>query len=291
MNSWIITVFANKIEKLECVYKLWEEIIKVNDNFFLCFLSVALLILHKDMILTQEDSNVLVYLGGICIREYEDIEKLITTAKEIMGEIPSSIRVWMNAFDVFNLDRTENKILEIESFWIFSMLPCEFLKTLYPEKFQISRNRISFVLIDCRTEREQKSGHFPNSALFQVEDLPEASKIRAFVNRFIGVKGFSHFIIMGYKEIKQNNPATELIQCFLQQNFPFVSTAKGGFKESHEFSKKNSLKIKHHNSDMCRICAKRKKTYRKLSDYLWTNKKKKHNADMIKESDYKKLNI
>ena len=52
-NSWLLTIFAVKIENLQLVYSLWGELARVDDPFYMILLCIALLDLNKELFRSQ----------------------------------------------------------------------------------------------------------------------------------------------------------------------------------------------------------------------------------------------
>lgn len=290
MASWILTIFSAKIQEVEQVFLLWEYMLRVNKRYIICILCVSLLEIHKDFILQQGPGDLLVYLGSIDLDSPNSIKNLICKSEEFLGCLPNSILIYLEAFDMFCPTTVNQKILGIDKFETFKVLPNEYLQELYPQHFfKNCQKRISFVIIDIRQEQDQKNGYFTNSALFPIEYLSDTQKIDSFINQFEGIKGFSHFVIMGESEIATESSPFLMVKTMISEGFSFVSTAKGGFFEAHKFADTKGLIPKKHNSEWCKWCLNLKRGGRRISDFFLPGKKKRKESEGLNgegEPDY-----
>ncbi|OMJ84848.1 hypothetical protein SteCoe_13974 [Stentor coeruleus] len=271
LNAWIITALANKIRSIKLVFKLWQALLSNGSREFFVLLCLALMDIKKQEVFEQDSSQALVFLSMICIDTEEVIDLMVERAKVYTTLLPFSITMCLEAFNIYSPDSLIDKIDTLSSFFTFKILPEEFFKNLYPESFDFPK--LSLLLIDCRPNSDLKSGYFPNSATFPIESLDDPGKIQDFIFRFEGLKGFSHFVIMGDKEIDEDSAGFRLFSSFYNRNFPFLSIAKGGFELAHEYARGKNLKIKNHITDTCKICLKNKKSFKKLGDFFWPGRK------------------
>ena len=285
MASWILTIFSAKIQDFEQVFLLWEYMLRVRRRFIICILCVSLLDIHKEFIQQQGPGNLLVYLGSISLDSPNAIQSLLSKSEEFFECLPNSIIVYLEAFDMCCPNTIDQKILAINKFETFKILPNEYLQDLYPEHFfKNSKKKISYVIIDIRLEQDQNNGYFTNSALFSIEYLNDPTKIKSFINQFKGIQGFSHFVVMGESDFGTENCPFIMLEALISEGFPFVSSAKGGFFEAHKFADTKGLIPKKHNSEWCKWCLNLKRGGRKISDYFLPGKKKRKESEG--EPDY-----
>ena len=273
-NSWLLTIFAVKIENLQLVYSLWGELARVDDPFYMILLCIALLDLNKEEILMQDCTSCLVFLGSIAITDSSTLEAILEKSRYYKSSLPQSVVFWLQAVNVFDLRNIDEKLEIISGCLYLQILPDEFFINLYPEILIRVPGwaDIPYVVVDCRLKKEQDIGYLPNTALFPLEDLPNSEKISQFTERFIGLKGYSHFIILSDRKIDDRNPVTLIIDNFLRHGFPFVSIVKGGFSSCHKYATDKMLKIKNHQEELCRSCVESKGFLRKISNYMRNRK-------------------
>ena len=281
-SPWILTAFANKIEDSFVIFKLWEELIKSNDPYQLLFLCLALLDINKHEILSKDISSCLIYIGSISIPDMITVNKIIEISGFFKNSMPQSMLYWLQAFNIFDLRNIDKKLEVLENYLYFQLLPDEVLRGLYPEILNAMPGWpvIPIVLIDCRLEKYQKAGYFSNSVLFSLESLYNGSKISDFSEKFNGLKGYCHFVIMSDKKIDSNNPVNLVIEAFLKNNFQFISVVKGGFTACHRFAEQYNLKIKKHSKELCNVCCNTKRTLKKISKYLRITKRKEESKTL-----------
>lgn len=271
LNAWIITALANKIRSIELVFKLWQALLSEGRREFFVLLCLALMDVKKQELFEQDSSQALVFLSMICIDSGEVVDLMVEIAKVYTTLVPSSITECLEAFNIYSPDNLSDKVETFSSFFAFKILPEEFFKNLYPESFDFPH--LSLLLIDCRANSELKSGYFPNSATFPIESLDDPEKIQDFIFKFEGLKGFSHFVLMGDKEIDEDSVGFRLFNSFYNRSFPFLSIAKGGFELAHEYAREKNLKLKSHAFDTCKACVKNKKSFKRLGDLFWPGRK------------------
>jgi hypothetical protein len=273
MTSWVITVFSSKIPDFSHVFLLWESLIKSGHPGNITLLCIALLSLHQLNLQQESPGSVLVYLSSISLSSEESIYSLIQAFNQLLHSLPESITNFLKAFNMLDLEGIAYKLDSLNSFNYCYTLPEEYLKSLYPEAFFNITNRKSFVLIDIRAEVEINCGYFPNSVLFPAENLQKPEKIEILTKDFDGVKGFSHFVVMGFDSKLKNNTIL-LVQTLVQMGFGLVSIALGGFAEAHRIALAKGLVLKKHRTHECFACVGGKKSPKKFVDYLWPGRRR-----------------
>ena len=273
MTSWVITVFSSKIPDFSHVFLLWESLIKSGHPANITLLCIALLSIHQTPLQQESPGSVLVYLSSISLSSEESIYSLIQVFNELLRSLPESITNFLTAFNMLNSEAMTYKLDSLNIFNYCCILPEEYLKSLYPEAFFNIINTKSFVLIDIRNEVEINCGYFPNSVLFPAENLEKNEKIEVLIKDFDGVKGFSHFVVMGFDSKVKHN-AILLVQRLVQTGFGLVSIALGGFAEAHRIALAKGLALKKHRTHECFACVGGKKSPKKFVDYLWPGRRR-----------------
>lgn len=274
-NSWILTAFAVKIEEVSLIYILWEELAWADDPYFLVLLCVGFLDINKEKILECDHTGCLMYIGSMSIPDLATLENIIEKARFYQKTMPQSSWNFFHTFNVFDLASIDQKLMAFSEINYVQTMPNDFFKALYPEILCQGRTNgnILYVLIDCRLEKDQNAGYFSNSALFRLEDLLDSLKILRFTQNFNGLKGFCHFVVMGDDEVDSKKPVNLILEALMKEKFPFVSTAKGGYVESHKFAEAKGLKIKNHNENLCKVCLENKGLLQRFSNYMRQSKK------------------
>jgi hypothetical protein len=155
--------------------------------------------------------------------------------------------------------------------------PREIIQRAYPELVCNCKNTCIWceerkveptLIIDCRTEVEHQGGTLANTKLLDTKIYYNSEMIESFINELWDLKGRYHIILLGSidlppkasEPINIENPCTtaemvEKIYCNLyEKGFPFVSVAKGGFKQCHDIALNYKLKIVDHMPEYCFVC-------------------------------------
>jgi hypothetical protein len=76
-------------------------IIREDDEFFIHFIIIAFLTYHKDEIVTTDHSQIPSVLSQLCIKSIEEVEQIVTIAKDLRNKTPYSLRLIANKLDIF----------------------------------------------------------------------------------------------------------------------------------------------------------------------------------------------
>lgn len=273
-TSWFLTIFAWKSE-LEVVYPLWDEIMSENDHLFPCYLGVAMLSQHREQILQEESYLLPKLLNELTISDTLTLNSIVEKARKFKQNIPFSSMLKLKKYNVFNLESIDCITDLLNKEFCLTVLPREILQRMFPEKkfckctgrcpwCLAANNSMPFILIDCRTPEEQKSGFIPNSALLPKGTYDNQELLMSIPDDYLNMKGTFHICLMGSKNFKMANYESEedavqnmvgnLLQLFIMKGFPHISIVEGGFETCHEFAMHYSLEIANHNSEICLVC-------------------------------------
>jgi hypothetical protein len=281
-SSWFLTAFAFKLDDLEVLYELWEEMIKESDPLFLVYVSVAFLQHVTHLIIDKEDYLVAQAISQLSFDSPEELHMILPKARYIKKNMPYSIFVRLVNFDIYNLETINESIKALEKEFCLTVPPQEVMIRAYPDakicacKFKQCpwcAKRIKdlpLIILDCRQGKEQDFGVFPNTSLVDPEIYADVQAILAFPDQFAEIRSIFHFCLMGSKGFspntfdlkeqlsedsnKTNMVIENLLQAFLFKGFPYVSLVEGGFERCHDFAQSYKLPLDNHFPDYCPIC-------------------------------------
>ena len=92
-TNWIMTLFSSKL-KINIVYELWDHLIRFNDNLFILYLGVAILILKKELILNVNEIDLPILITNITILNIDEVEILIQLSLKIREKTPYSFKIY-----------------------------------------------------------------------------------------------------------------------------------------------------------------------------------------------------
>lgn len=100
---WFITSFASKINEVEIVFKLWEEIIKENDKLFTCYIAVGILRYFQSELEMTNPVNLPQKISGLRLSRVDEVISIIQIAREIKSFMPYCFHQKLMRYDVLNL--------------------------------------------------------------------------------------------------------------------------------------------------------------------------------------------
>lgn len=192
-------------------------------------------------------------------------------------------------YKIFNLEAIDITLKELEKEYCLLLPPQEILSRVYPgEKVcdcihvkcmwcGSNQKKLTLYIIDCRIEKEQSFGKFPNTYYLPGESYKSHQLVLEYPDRFLEVRGRVHICLMGSSAFKstsfnitQSTKSSEnsgqqmvetLLKTFLIKGFPYISLADGGFEQCHEFVDYLGLQILDHNPKKCLVCSKGRPSY------------------------------
>lgn len=280
LTPWLLTLYAGKINDLQTLYLLWEEIINEDDMMFPLFISLAVIMHYKEDLFLSADKIIPQVISHISLNDQSEMVKIIAEARGIKNNLPYSILIKIAHCGVFDLEKIDALIESLEKEACLALLSCEVVHRAYPEidicpcnsancpwKTERGHN-IPLVIIDCRPESEQCVGIFPNSILLSPQAYIDTDYMMNFPDQFMPMRNMYHFCLMSsekYKGLdfnlavsgegsKQQNLMENLIQAFLMKGFKFLSVLEGGFRACHDFAMQFNITLENHDKNYCKPC-------------------------------------
>ena len=159
-SNWILTLFSSKLE-LDICYYFWDKLIIENDEIFIYFFLVALLIVNGEKILSGKENYLSKILSRITIKSFEEVDFIFNYALDLRNETPYSFRLLSKKLEIYqfnskNLESLYDKykpnsliampIFPTEIFYIcynnIFKCPDEYCKNCYGiEKGNLKRNK------------------------------------------------------------------------------------------------------------------------------------------------------
>lgn len=88
---WFLTLFSTKIDTVETVLEFWTRLSEPDvDETIIFFISIALVIKNKELILKTDESNLPEVMTTLTIKNQEDMNELFQLAYELLEKTPAS---------------------------------------------------------------------------------------------------------------------------------------------------------------------------------------------------------
>ncbi|CAG9325901.1 unnamed protein product [Blepharisma stoltei] len=283
-TSWFLTGFAGKIKNLEVLYKIWEESIIEADPLFFCFIGIAFLKKFKNFIMSAEDERLASSISRMFDSEIIDPGEIIDSARKMKKNMPNSMHSKLASYELYDLETINSTIQNLKKECTLSILSREAMQRCYPDVnfcgcthracswCTASENDVLVMILDCRTEYEQKAGVYPNTALLDPNAYKDHNILMQIPDMLEGIKGVYHICLLGSKCFRTSNfdlsgsydtnnqdavqnMLENLLQILFAKDFPYVSVVEGGFERCHEIALYNDLLITNHSHDYCLVCS------------------------------------
>ena len=295
-SSWFLTAFAFKLNNLDVVYDLWEEMLRESDPLFLVYISVAFLQHVTHLIIDKEDYLIAQAISQLSFDSMEELHMILPKARYIKRNMPYSIFVQLVNLNIYDLETIDSSIIALEKEFCLTVPPQEVMIRAFPDMkicpckhkkcaWCVKRNRdLPLIVLDCRQGEEQHFGVFPNTSLVNPELYKDLQGVLQIPDEFIEIRGVFHFCLMGSKEFnngtfdikekassdsdKTRMVIENLLQAFLVKGFPYVSLVEGGFELCHDFALRYDLPIDYHYQDHCPLCSPELSRLKKILEGL-----------------------
>lgn len=261
-TPWLLTMYATKTTSSDLIFMLWEEILSQNDTIFPCYVAVAILDNENFSFSDSEYGMVPVHLNRMKITSEAQMKEIIDKSKKLKRIVPVSVSTKLKQYDIFDLKRIESYVEVLKENTCLSIQPREIMQLVYPEykictcEVKCESCNISYpvIIIDCRSEKAQSHGNFPNT-----EFLKEIyyENLETFTNQFEGIKGVYHFALMDFD--KDSSLVPSLAKLLIEKEFPYVSIIEGGYFSCHQLAMLFKLPINNHVPSNCSICKEQNK--------------------------------
>jgi hypothetical protein len=89
--AWFVTYFANKSDnKMSLVCELWNDLLELGDNRFFFFLTIALIVHNKDLILSSNRSELPIIMASLSFASREEMREVVALAHRLCSQTPAS---------------------------------------------------------------------------------------------------------------------------------------------------------------------------------------------------------
>ena len=93
--NWFINYQSGKFP-LNMFYYFWDKMISINDPLFIQFFIVALIKIHRELIINSDINYLPALISNLPIKSTSDIDNIIKKALELRNKTPYSFRLWAN---------------------------------------------------------------------------------------------------------------------------------------------------------------------------------------------------
>ena len=243
-TNWLLTMFSSRLD-LDLTYYLWNFLIGIDDQLFMHYFIVALLIYNEDKILKEEKLNIPIIITKLTINSVEEMGNILKIALRLREETPYSFRLLANKLEIFkyhsdNIEKCYEKykpqflvtmpIFPSEIFYICynDIIKCPddlCIKYLSKNKYKYESQKhvcehckmnidkkIEYILLDLRIleygsfeDENEKTGFLPKMIMVEQNELKSDDFVEKIKERFLNDKGHYHFIFMTSKTDYFNN--------------------------------------------------------------------------------------
>ncbi|XP_026191352.1 uncharacterized protein LOC34619854 [Cyclospora cayetanensis] len=130
VTPWFLTLFSSKVQ-LPVLFVLWDRYLLERDSVFFCFLSLAILLCSRTILLRTEVSQLPETLSKLSIRSIPELTNLWQLAKELRSQTPLSFAHIFCASQTGGPEAYVQPLHQLESERAFFMLPQEVLNHAY----------------------------------------------------------------------------------------------------------------------------------------------------------------
>ena len=99
-TNWLLTMFSSRLD-LDLTYYLWNFLIGIDDQLFMHYFIIALLIYNEDKILKEEKLNIPILITKLTINSVEEMGNILKIALRLREETPYSFRLLANKLEIF----------------------------------------------------------------------------------------------------------------------------------------------------------------------------------------------
>ncbi|KAL4504050.1 hypothetical protein ABPG72_022680 [Tetrahymena utriculariae] len=247
---WFITLFSSKVE-LDIAFNLWDLFLIENDQLLILYISLALMIRSKKLIMSVDPSVIPQTLSSLKIENLSDLKEIYAIALEIRKQTPISFSSRINQLNVLqkNYHKHQSTMLEmkqaagqIQKYVAMPISPIELLHHLYPS------------VIQCPNPECEKNSFLDkiiNGSLADQNPYQSSFQNQQYQSMFKTFHGDWHQdgknITEDNGRIFQNNKQKECKYCSIKSLIPIELNSyvnKNNFlKEIIEISRQNSIKV------------------------------------------------
>lgn len=262
-SSWFITLFSNRLD-IDVLLHLWDSLIleREEDSLLHVFVSLSLLISHREEIMNENVVALPQFLSGIKINSTQEVDGLVSKAKLLYrSQTPQSVRHRMHSITTMKINVDSWEMRQMQALPCVSVSADEIVRHCY--EAQGKTNPIKFYVVDCRPRRLFEAGHLPCAHHLDPDLLAKPQKLNAEVEKLQSMKGV-HFCFVsqgGEGQAKARASGAIMNQHFLQMGFKYVSVVEGGYHECHKIINvpNSAFELVDHNPKVCAECNPRSK--------------------------------
>ena len=243
-TNWLLTMFSSRLD-LDLTYYLWNFLIGIDDQLFMHYFIIALLIYNEDKILKEEKLNIPILITKLTINSVEEMGNILKIALRLREETPYSFRLLANKLEIFKYhsDDIEKCYEKYKPQFLVTMpiFPSEIFYICYNDIIKcpddlcinyLSKNKykyesqkhvcehckmnidkkIEYILLDLRIleygsfeDENEKTGFLPKMIMVEQNELKSDDFVDKIKERFLNDKGHYHFIFMTSKTDYFNN--------------------------------------------------------------------------------------
>ena len=279
-TPWFLTLFASKITDLEIVYELWDTYLEVHDEFHSCYLGVAFIEYFRDSLVSKHSSEIPQALSQLTLSSLEELTKVLDLAKRLKQSTPTSIEIYLNSFNIFNLSEVDAAITQLEKMFCLSISPREVILRCYPTLTYCTCSgqtcswcrragrEVTLAIVDCRPQDEQQHGTLQGLSLLDNKAYSDGIIMSELLDQFLELKDNVHIALMGTREFKVSNyeldveddvdpcqtMLVKLLQDFYVKGFPYISVVQGGYEACHDLAISLNCELEGHLESTCHVC-------------------------------------
>ena len=142
--NWFINYQSGKFP-LNMFYYFWDKMISINDPLFIQFFIVALIKIHRELIINSDINYLPALISNLPIKTTSDIDNIIKKALELRNKTPYSFRLWANKIGFLRKNYKDINInyekYQPESFMAMPIFPSEILYIMYKDKIKCIDSR------------------------------------------------------------------------------------------------------------------------------------------------------
>ena len=243
-TNWLLTMFSSRLD-LDLTYYLWNFLIGIDDQLFMHYFIIALLIYNEDKILKEEKLNIPILITKLTINSVKEMGNILKIALRLREETPYSFRLLANKLEIFKYhsDDIEKCYEKYKPQFLVTMpiFPSEIFYICYNDIIKcpddlcinyLSKNKykyesqkhvcehckmnidkkIEYILLDLRIleygsfeDENEKTGFLPKMIMVEQNELKSDDFVEKIKERFLNDKGHYHFIFMTSKTDYFNN--------------------------------------------------------------------------------------
>eukprot|EP00808_Paulinella_micropora_P024123 g6238.t1 len=231
-SSWFITLHANRL-KPEPLLALWDQLLLEahEDTMLHYFVSLALLISHRKLILHERMVNLPETLSLISIQTVQEVALLVQKAKRTFRALtPNTVRTYLRSITSRKISIDSAEYEHLASMNCLEVSAEEIVSQCYTDS---SGRTIKYFVLDCRPMEQYNAGHLPCAFHVDPDLLMQPEQLSRTVKDLSGMRG-CHFVFCAEGGGAHTHKSSlAIILYLLQKRFKHISTCEGGYEACH----------------------------------------------------------